>query len=71
VPLPNGNGFAYVGGKGGNGLAPNVSNVRIMDPTAAKGPSPGYPNGYVNFQNGANPTPQSVNPYSGKTVGQN
>ncbi len=68
--LANGKGVGYTGGSGGNGLAPSVSNVRIMDPTLPKGPSPGYPNGYVNYSNGAAPTPQSVNPVTGQTVGR-
>ena len=38
-----------------------------MDPTPPKGPSPGYPNGYVNYSNAAG---QSVNPYTGKTIGK-
>jgi RHS repeat-associated protein len=70
TPTPNGKGFMYNGGNGGNGLSPKVCNVRIMDPTAPQGPSPGYPNGYVNYGNGNSPTPQSVNPYTGQTVGK-
>jgi hypothetical protein len=67
-PVESGNGFQYVGGSGGNGLDPSVSNVRLMDPTAPSGPSPGYPNGYGSYSNGAIPTPQTVNPYTGQTV---
>lgn len=70
TPVQNGNGFQYTGGSGGNGLSPNACNVRIMDPTLPKGPSPGYPNGYANYSNGAAPTPQSIDPYTGKTIGK-
>ncbi|MBI3649416.1 MAG: Hint domain-containing protein [Acidobacteria bacterium] len=58
-------GFGYTGGNGGNGLSPRVSDVRVMDPTLPRGPSPGYPNGYVNYMN---PNGQAVNPYTGKTI---
>ena len=73
IPVPRGAigptptrsaGFQYTGGNGGNGLNARVSNVRIMDPT------PRNPNGYVNYSNGAVPKPQSVNPYTGQTVGK-
>lgn len=70
-PVPNVNpggrvtGTAYTGGSGGPGLDPRVSNVRIMDPTAPRGASPGYPGGYVNYQNAAG---QSVNPLTGRTI---
>lgn len=67
-PTPIGTGVKYTGGSGGNGLDPRVSNLRIMDPTMPRGPSPGYPNGYANYSNGSVPTPQSVNPYTGETV---
>jgi hypothetical protein len=70
TPVANGQGVMYTGGNGGNGLNGTVSNVRIMDPTLPSGPSPGYPNGYVNYTNGSVPTPQSVNPYTGQTVGR-
>ena len=49
LPVQSGKGLQYVGGSGGHGLDPAVSNVRIMEPTAPKGPSPGYPDGYVNY----------------------
>jgi RHS repeat-associated protein len=59
-------GVAYTGGAGGaNG---KVSTMRIMDPTPAKGSSPGYPNGYIKYENSASPKPQGVDPYSGKTL---
>ena len=60
-------GFGYTGGNGGNGLSPRVTGVRVMDPTLPKGPSPGYPNGYVNYMNSSG---QAVNPYTGKTIGK-
>lgn len=65
TPTANGKGFAYTGGKGGNGLDSRVENMRVMDPTKPSGPSPGYPNGYVNYSNKGG---QAVNPYTGKTV---
>jgi len=68
LPANNGLGFKYVGGNGGNGLAPNVAGVRFMDPTQPSGPSPGYPTGYGSYSNGATPTPQTVNPYTGQTI---
>lgn len=61
----NGKGVVFSGGNGGNGLAPQVSGVRVMDPTPPKGPSPGYPNGYVSYFNETN---QTVNPYTGKPI---
>jgi hypothetical protein len=36
-----------------------------MDPTPPKGKSPGYPNGYVKYQNKAK---QGVNPHTGRTA---
>ncbi len=61
-------GFGYTGGSGGLGLDPRVSNVRIMDATLPRGPSPGYPAGYVNYQNIGG---QSVNPFTGQTIAPN
>jgi hypothetical protein len=58
-------GIAFKGGSGGNGLDPKVTTVRIMDPTPPRGSSPGYPNGYVVYQNVAG---QTVNPTTGRTV---
>jgi RHS repeat-associated protein len=56
-------GVAFTGGKGGaNG---QVDTIRIMDPTPPKGKSPGYPNGYVKYQNKAK---QGVNPHTGRTA---
>jgi RHS repeat-associated protein len=56
-------GFAYTGGNGGsNG---QVSNVRIMDPTPPRGNSPGYPNGYVKYENKGL---QGVDPITGRTL---
>jgi hypothetical protein len=69
VPVMNraGNttGFGYKGGSGGAGLNSRACNVRVMDSTTAGGPSPGYPNGYVNYSNSSG---QSVNPFTGQTV---
>ena len=65
-PYPTeGAGFQYKGGSGGPGLDPQVSNVRIMDPTLPRGPSPGYPGGYVSYSNVGG---QTVNPFTGQTV---
>jgi hypothetical protein len=36
-----------------------------MDSTPARGRSPGYPNGYIKYEN---INSQGVNPYTGKTV---
>ncbi|MGN7836769.1 RHS repeat-associated core domain-containing protein [Stenotrophomonas sp. 22385] len=56
-------GVAFTGGKGGeNG---QVSTMRIMDPTPAKGNSPGYPGGYIKYENAGK---QGVDPLSGKTL---
>jgi hypothetical protein len=63
---PSGNvtGSAFTGGEGGaNG---QVSTMRIMDPTPSRGASPGYPNGYIKYENSATPKAQGVNPTTGK-----
>jgi hypothetical protein len=65
VPADNGLGVKYVGGAGGPGLDPRVSSVRIMEPTAPAGPSPGYPNGYAVYSNASG---QAVNPLTGQTL---
>jgi RHS repeat-associated protein len=72
IPVPKGAtgpyptdspGIQYNGGSGGNGLAGNVTDVRVMDPT------PSNPNGYVNYgSQQANGGWQSVNPYTGQAV---
>jgi RHS repeat-associated protein len=61
-------GFGFTGGSGGLGLDSRVSNVRIMDAMLPRGPSPGYPAGYVNYQNIGG---QSVNPFTGQTIAPN
>jgi RHS repeat-associated protein len=58
-------GFSYTEGSGGPGLDPRVSDVRVMDPTAPRGNSPGYPDGYVTYQNASG---QGVDPQTGRTV---
>jgi RHS repeat-associated protein len=59
-------GVAFTGGQGGaNG---KVATMRIMNPTLPKGKSPGYPNGYIKYENAASPKPQGVNPQSGQTA---
>ena len=65
IPANNGKGFQYAGGGGGKGLSPNISDVRIMDPTQPAGKSPGYPNGYASYSNVHG---QPANPYTGKPV---
>ena len=79
IPVPNGasgpvpvdnkagntTGFGYTGGSGGNGLDSRTTGVRVMDPTPARGASPGYPNGYVSYDNGKG---QTVNGQTGQTV---
>lgn len=79
IPVPNGasgpvpvvnnagntTGFGYTGGSGGNGLSGNTTGVRVMDPTPARGASPGYPNGYVSYGNSSG---QTVNGQTGQTV---
>ncbi len=56
-------GSAFTGGKGGaNG---QVDTMRIMDPTPPRGKSPGYPNGYIKYENKAG---QGVDPYTGRTI---
>ncbi len=65
-PTGNQTGVAFTGGSGGaNG---QVSTMRIMNPTSPRGNSPGYPNGYIKYENSASPRPQGVDPYTGKTL---
>lgn len=62
-PAGKNTGVSYTGGKGGtNG---QVSTVRIMDPTPPRGKSPGYPNGYVKYENFGG---QGVDPITGRTL---
>ena len=51
-------GLGYTGGSGGNGLSPDVTGVRIMNPTSE------YPNGYVTYMRGQ----QGANPSTGKPI---
>jgi len=72
IPVPGGAvgptptqspGFQFNGGTGGNGLAPNVTDVRIMEPNAQN------PSGYVNYgSQQVNGGWQSVNPYTGQAI---
>ena len=56
-------GDAFTGGSGGaNG---QVDTIRMMDPTPPRGNSPGYPNGYIKYENKAG---QGVDPYTGRTL---
>jgi hypothetical protein len=74
IPANNGQGIQFTGGSGGLGLYPNVwgpgtypeiSGMRIMNPTQARGPSPGYPGGYISYWNTVG---QTVNPLTGQDV---
>ena len=71
IPLPTGadtmsraandQGVVIGGGSGGgNGLAPNVTGVRVMEPNAPN------PTGYVRYQNAAG---HAVEPATGQQVG--
>jgi len=72
IPVPEGSvgptatqspGIQFNGGTGGNGLAPNVTDVRIMEPNAQN------PSGYVNYgSRQVNGGWQSVNPYTGQAI---
>ncbi|WP_211237664.1 hypothetical protein [Shewanella colwelliana] len=56
-------GSAFTNGKGGaNG---KVDTMRIMNPTPPRGKSPGYPNGYIKYENKSG---QGVDPYTGRTI---
>lgn len=57
-------GVAYTGGSGG-AVDKKVDTIRIMNPTPAKGASPGYPNGYIKYENGGR---QGANPLTGRTI---
>lgn len=62
-PAGNTTGIAYTGGQGGaNG---QVSTIRLMNPTSARGSNPGYPKGYVKYENSCG---QGVDPYTGHTL---
>ncbi|MGC2634908.1 MAG: RHS repeat-associated core domain-containing protein [Candidatus Cybelea sp.] len=63
-PFPtNGPGIQFNGGAGGNGLAANVTDVRIMEANAEN------PTGYVNYgSQQVNGGWQSVDPYSGQSI---
>ncbi|MEP7212409.1 MAG: RHS repeat-associated core domain-containing protein, partial [Acidobacteriota bacterium] len=52
-------GFAFTGGRGGNGLNDAVTGIRVMNPT------PRYPNGYVTYMGNGR---QGVNPLTGRTI---
>ncbi|WP_152990326.1 DNRLRE domain-containing protein [Sphaerimonospora mesophila] len=66
APVDNGKGFRFTGGNGGHGLSNKTSGVRIMDPTTTPGGHQ-YPEGYVNYQNRSG---QTVDPFTGKTIGK-
>jgi len=56
-------GSAFKGGRGGtNG---QVNSMRLMNPTTPRGSSPGYPNGYIKYENRDR---QGVDPYTGQTI---
>lgn len=56
-------GSAFTGGRGGANQ--QVDALRVMDPTPPRGSSPGYPRGYIKYENSAG---QGVDPYTGRTV---
>lgn len=56
-------GVAFTGGAGGANQ--QVATMRMMDPTPPRGASPGYPAGYIKYENAGK---QGVDPYSGKTL---
>lgn len=55
-------GTAFTGGRGGANS--QVDTIRLMNPTPPRGRSPGYPNGYIKYENASG---QGVDPYTGKT----
>ncbi|WP_260426827.1 filamentous hemagglutinin [Burkholderia sp. Bp9142] len=59
----NGKGIQFQGGSGGNGLSPNTTGFRFMDPITS-GPYQ-YPYGYGSYNNASG---QAVNPLTGKTI---
>ena len=59
-------GTAFVEGK--SGLNGQVNTIRIIGPTQPKGGSPGYPNGYIKYENSSH---QGVDPITGRTAPQN
>ncbi|MGN3967440.1 hypothetical protein ACS0ZG_37245 [Burkholderia gladioli] len=59
----NGKGMQFQGGSGGNGLSPNTTGFRFMDPITS-GPYQ-YPYGYGSYNNANG---QAVNPLTGKTI---
>nr|WP_320049942.1 RHS repeat-associated core domain-containing protein [uncultured Desulfuromonas sp.] len=56
-------GIAFTDGRGGANK--QVDTIRIMNSTPPRGKSPGYPDGYIKYQNKAG---QGVDPYTGKTL---
>jgi hypothetical protein len=58
-------GSAFTGGKGGSNRT--VDTMRVMNPTPARGKSPGYPKGYIKYENKSG---QGVDPYTGRTLPQ-
>jgi RHS repeat-associated protein len=62
-PAGSQTGSAYVGGTGGANK--QVDSMRIMNPTPARGSSPGYPKGYIKYENSQK---QGVDPNTGKTL---
>ncbi|TGD57853.1 RHS repeat domain-containing protein, partial [Flavobacterium humi] len=71
IPIPEGatgptqpmrgTGMVYQGGSGGFGMDPRTTGVRIMDANANQGSR-------VNYMNNATPTPQTVNPATGRPI---
>ena len=63
LPVRTGKGFQFETGYGGNGLNPNVSGFRMMDPVTTGKYL--YPGGYGSYFNAAG---QTINPFTGQTI---
>ena len=65
-PVDTGKGFKYKGGNGGNGLHPDVSGFRMMDPVT-KGKYQ-YPNGYGSYFKMEGLDEITLNPLTGQPI---
>jgi RHS repeat-associated protein len=63
-PAGSQTGVAFKGGSGG-AVDTRVDTIRIMKPTPPRGGSPGYPNGYIKYENSRG---QGVDPLTGQTL---
>ena len=57
-------GVAFTNGSGG-AVDKRVDTIRVMNPTSPRGASPGYPKGYIKYENSSG---QGVDPLSGRTL---